>query len=243
MIIISGASNNHYFTLIQFIDSVIKHINLNNNSLIIYNLDIDKDKWDKLILKYNLLNIIFKIFDYSKYPDWFNININAGEYAWKPAIIYENYLIYQEEIIIWMDSGNILNNNLNYLEKFIKLNGLHTDVSSGTIKQWTHIKTIEYMNPNNINNVNRNAACVGFNLNFIWVKEFIEEFYKYCCNKDCIAPEGSSRENHRQDQAILTILFYKYLEKYKFENYKNIKRNEMPGYTIHNDIEGSDNHT
>lgn len=241
MIIISGASNNHYFTLIQFINSVFTHINLNIHTLIIYNLDICEDKWKQLIIKYELKNIIFKVFDYTKYPSWFNININAGEYAWKPAIIYENYLLYPEETIIWMDAGNIVKNNLHCLEMFIKENGLHTGVSSGTIKQWTYIKTIEYMNPNNVDEVNRNGACMGFNFNIKWVKEFIEEFYNCCCDKNCIAPDGSSRQNHRQDQSVLTILFYKYLDKYKFTNYVNSKWNELQGYTIHNDIGGSNN--
>ena len=70
-----------------------------------------------------------------------------------------------------------------------------------------------------------------------WVKEFIEYFYKCACDKECIAPESSSRLNHRQDQAVFTILYYKYLNKFKFKNYSNSHWKIFLGYTIHNDLD------
>ena len=72
--------------------------------------------------KYKDNNFHFKIFDYSKYPSWFNINIEAGQYAWKPVIIYDTFLEFQNEIIIWMDAGNLIHDNLDKLEDFIKKN-------------------------------------------------------------------------------------------------------------------------
>ena len=36
--------------------------------------------------------------------------------------------------------------------------------------------------------------------------------------KICIVPDGSNRSNHRQDQSILSILFYKYKEKHNFKD-------------------------
>ena len=110
MFILTGASDNHYFTMIQFINSFIK--NKVDANLVIYNLGINTKRWEELIQKYNTYKFIFKIFDYSKYPKWFDINVNAGEYAWKSAIIYESYIAFPDEIIIWMDSGNIINDNL-----------------------------------------------------------------------------------------------------------------------------------
>lgn len=238
MIIVTGASNNHYNTLKQFIDSVIKFRNI-DIQLIVYDLGIETSNWNNLITLHNVhYNISFKTFDYTKYPSWYNININAGEYAWKSAIIYETYLEHTESIIMWMDAGNIITSKLNPLVEFIKINGVHTGVTSGDIKLWTHPKTLEYMKPSNLNMPNRNGAAIGFNCKIQWVKDFLEEFYNCCCDKNCIAPEGSSRINHRQDQAVLTILFYKYLEKYKFGVYSHPleKWNTFLCYTIHNDI-------
>lgn len=143
MFIVTGASNNHYFTLIQFIDSFISN-NVDGN-LIIYDLGIDNKRWNELKQKYTSYNFIFKTFNYSKYPTWFNININIGEYAWKPAIIYEVYNEFNNEIIIWMDSGNIILDNLNDLHIFIKKNNIHSGVTSGNIKDWTHPNTINLL--------------------------------------------------------------------------------------------------
>jgi hypothetical protein len=67
-------------------------------------------------------------------------------------------------------------------------------------------------------------------------KEFINEFYICAQDKNCIAPEGSSRKNHRQDQAVFTILFYKYLDD-KNVKYHTGDWNYHLGYSIHNDVE------
>ena len=233
MIIISGASNNHYLTLIQFIKSFI--FNKVDSKLIIYNLGIDEDKWHFLKNEYSSNNFIFKIFNYSIYPEWFNININRGEYAWKPAIIYEVYNEFKNEIIVWMDSGNIILNNLNELFQFINYNGIHSSNTSETIKYWTHPDTIKLLRCSNINNINKNGACIGFNTKFEWVQNFITDFYNAALNKNIIAPLGSSRENHRQDQAVFTILYYEYINKYRFINY-----NHSIGYSIHNDLPGTE---
>tara|TARA_B100000768_G_C11283367_1_gene380145 strand:+ start:4215 stop:4940 length:726 start_codon:yes stop_codon:yes gene_type:complete len=239
MIIVTGASDNHYFTLIQFINSFIKN-NINGN-LIIYDLGIHEKRWTELQEKYTSYNFSFKVFEYTKYPDWFDINVNRGEYAWKPAIIYETYKEFDNEIIIWMDSGNLFLNNLNDLVSFIERNYIHSGITSGNIQNWTHPNTINLLGCNDIYKPNRNGACIGFNTRVTWVKEFIETYHQYCSNKDAIAPLGSSRENHRQDQAVFTILFYKFLDKYKFTNYTNKTWNVFIGYSIHNDIGGSDN--
>lgn len=239
MFIITGASDNHYFTMIQFIDSFIK--NKVDGNLVIYNLGIDVKRWNELLQKYNTYNFIFKIFDYSKYPKWFDINVNIGEYAWKPAIIYESYISFQDDIIIWMDAGNIINNDLTNLKTFLEQNYIHSGVTSGDISDWTHPDTIKLLECSDLKRKNRNGACIGFNTKCNWVKEFIELFYNCCSNKDIIAPIGSSRKNHRQDQAVFTILFYKYLDKYNFTNYQNTVWNKFIGYSIHNDIGGSDN--
>lgn len=239
MIVISGASNNHYFTFINFINSFID--NKVKAQLILYNLDIDEDKWINLKNKYKKYNFIYKIFDYSLYPDWYNINIDRGQYAWKPAIIYEVFKMYQNDIIIWMDAGNLIFDNLEPLNKFLEDNGVHSGNVSADIQKWTHPNTIKILKCKNIKKKNKNGACIGFNAKIDWAKNFIEEFYKYSKMKECIAPEGSSRKNHRQDQSVFSILFYQYQEKYKFNNYNKKKRNIFLGYTIHNDIGGSIN--
>ena len=233
MIIVTGASNNHYLTLINMINSFINYAN--EHTLIVYNLGLDIDKWlniQHLFVKNT--NITYKVFDYSKYPEWFNINIGAGQYAWKPTIIYDTWLENENKIIVWMDSGNLILDNLAPLEQFIINNGIYSSQTGGTIRSWTHPKTIQYLNCNWLNEVNRNGACMGFNTNIYFVKEFLLEFNNCAQEKECIFPDGSSRQNHRQDQAVFSVLYYKYKYKYNFNvcNYRIC-------YSIHNDVDPS----
>ena len=234
MIVITGASDNHYLTLINMINSFIKY-NI-KDKLIVFNLGLDEEKWNYIKEKYKEnLFITYKIFDYSKYPEWFNINIGAGQYAWKPTIIYNISLEFPTDILVWMDSGNLILTNLTDLENFIEKNGVYSATSSGTIKDWTYPSTIKFMNCTWTDQENRNGACMGFNLNIDFAKDLLIEFYNCAQIKDCIYPDGSSRKNHRQDQAIFSILFYKYCinnKKYYNNNWKN-----HLCYSIHNDIE------
>jgi len=54
------------------------------------------------------------------------------------------------------------------------------------------------------------------NYDIDWCKDFVEEWMKYALLKEYICPDGSDRTNHRQDQAILSILYYKYWDTYRF---------------------------
>lgn len=233
MIVITGASDNHYLTLINMINSFIKYNE--TNFLIIYNLGLNDNNWNNIQNMFNHNNFLkFKVFDYSKYPEWFNINIEAGHYAWKPTIIYNTFIDNTNEKIIWMDSGNLIyNKNLNELENYLDNNYIYSATSSDNIKLWTHPSTIQYMNCNWIEKQNRNAACMGFNCKIDKVKDFIKEFYHFSQIKECIAPEGSSRKNHRQDQSVFSILFYKY----DLFDYRNNDWKHHLGYSIHNDVE------
>jgi hypothetical protein len=238
MIIITGASTNHYLTLQNMMDSYINFMSTSKYTLIVYDLGMETNQWKNLLEKYqNRKDILFKVFDYSKYPEWYNIKIEAGQYAWKPAIIKEISLEYSNEILLWMDAGNILLSNLEQLEEYIHCSGVYSSVSLGNISRLTFPTTIEYMNCTWTDARNRNGACLGFNMKDDKVKSFLREYCKYCSIKECIAPEGSSRANHRQDQSVFTILFYKYGYAYDINGWTNIIGNYCIGFSIHNDVD------
>lgn len=234
MIIVTGASQNHLRTLNQMVQTFFNfYKNSTTDTLIVYNLGISENDWTKFKEKYaEYTNIIYKIFDYSLYPSYLNININAGEYAWKPVIVYDTCTEYNGEIVVWMDAGNKIKNKLDPLCDFILTNHIHSSVSGGNIKEWTHPKTIEYMKCENVFAENRNAACIGLNTKTDFIKDLVKEWRDFALIKECIAPEGSGRHNHRQDQAVFSILFDKYQQKYKFNSI-----NQFINYSIHNDID------
>ena len=242
MHLVTGASNNHYKTLINMILSFMKyHKNDPNYVIVVYNLGIEELLWERLINLFGRYsNFVVEVFNYGLYPDYVNININAGEYALKPIVIYDVCNKYKD-ITLWMDAGNIIINRLDNINELIKKDNIYSGYSVGNIKQWTHEKTIEYMggfyNGYDLTISScRNGACIGFNYNTDYVKTFVEEYRNYALIKECIAPEGSSRENHRQDQSVFSIMFYKYYIQYQFD-FSMLVDEYFTDYKIHNDVD------
>jgi len=44
-----------------------------------------------------------RLFEFWKYPSYFNISIARGEYAWKPVIIKE--VVDEYPLVLWLDAG------------------------------------------------------------------------------------------------------------------------------------------
>ncbi|CAI2179851.1 14606_t:CDS:1 [Funneliformis geosporum] len=149
-------------------------------------------------------------FDFKNYPKFWNIDYNRGEYAWKAGIIKEISLKYPG-IIVWLDSGSLIASTF-----FIKLenlleqhNGFLSPKSSGKLLEWTHPGVFKYYNQSISDYKSRpydncNGAAIVFDTNK--TQYLIDKWYECALVKNCIAPKGSNRKNHRQDQAILTFL-------------------------------------
>ncbi|CAG8664133.1 13469_t:CDS:1, partial [Dentiscutata heterogama] len=152
----------------------------------------------------------YRLFNFLKFPSFWNISISKGEYAWKPAIIAE---IFREfpGIVLWLDSGTFVSSDfLMNVEKLVNAHdGFFSPKSNGNLLKWTHPGVFKYFNDSTKKtkyekSVNCNAAALLFDTER--VSHIIEEWEKCAHIKECIAPNGSNRTNHRQDQAILTYL-------------------------------------
>ena len=222
MILITGASDNHAKSLDNFITSFIRY-NEGRHHLSVWNLGMTD--W----VNRPHPAISYKVFDYSKYPEWFDITKNAGEYAWKPAIVYDVAQTFPGETVVWMDAGNLLTDSLRNLERFLRTNAMYSSYSVGRIMDWTHPKTIEALGCTWPTKLNRNGACIGFNTSKESARVCLKAWYDAALVKEVIAPEGSNRSNHRQDQSVFSILYYKYVG-------SDVICNSFLGYTIHNDV-------
>jgi len=219
--IVTGASSNHARSIVQFLKSV--KIFEPSSRCIIYDLGLTCEQVENISKMIENGSGLWEIrrFDYSLVPDYFNIEVNAGEYAWKPVIISEVTEEVREEdagekrFVFWCDAGNKLTSSLDMLRSVAKEDGVFTAISSGNIDTWTHPGCLRYLEGSgllsrNINShfPNRNAACVGIDVTNDCAMGVISLWGELAKIKECIAPNGSSRANHRQDQALLTILYY-----------------------------------
>ena len=224
MYIVSAASSNHFKSACQFIHSVPKEFHI-----IFYDIGLSDKEYNEISLKFP--HITIRKFDFSKYPEHVSLSSpDAGAYAWKPIIISEVYSQITEGVLLWCDSGNLLNSQIYNLEVIIQQNKIYTSTTQGNISELTHPNSLQNMNiSETISKMRmRNAACIGFLCGDSIVKSFIDEWKRMALIKDVILPSGANRTNHRHDQSILSCLYYMY-------NIPNM--DSYIGYSIHKDID------
>lgn len=230
-IIISAADNSYINTIIDFIHC----FPCEHSKLILYDLGFNEQNL-KLIneLKYKY-NFSLKKFNYSNYPEHVDLKKYNGffcSYAFKPIIIYNeaNEECNKNKIIIWMDSANRFTvNNINEIIKFTNLQGIYSPISANksTIESIelnnrqtvSHYKLTDYEHKNLLESISANL--VGINYASQAGSIILNDWYNDSLNKDIIMPNNTNRNNHRQDQTILSILMYLYQKNNNINFYKH----------------------
>jgi hypothetical protein len=77
---------------------------------------------------------------------------------------------------------------------------------------------------------NLNGACVAFDPASKAAIALARKWREGALDKDCIAPEGADRSNHRHDQALLTVLAH-------LDGMAQITEHRLLGFLIHQDVE------
>ena len=203
-IIVSGADASHYLSLVNFIKSVKEHEPQAELRIV----DLGLSAAQAATIKTMVPEQNFTKFDFENYPPWMNIKNEAGHYAWKPVIIWDNVKEAQVPVI-WMDAGTILRKPLRKFYRKTKAHGFFSITSPGDCAKWTHKKTLDFfgLNPDWARNKrNLTAGAVGFDPLQEKAFKLAREWARLAQIRQVIAPEGSSRMNHRQDQSLLSIL-------------------------------------
>jgi len=207
--IITGASANHFCPLKSFLYAIHEKIkeSQTNIRIIVYDLGLSEKQNKELgnLQEKGYLTKV-KLLDWSKYPSFWNISIARGEYGWKPGMIYETSQSYPG-VLIWLDSGTKVDTKFfENIDKFLDENdGFVSPSSPGLMINWTHPGVYDYFNDDHTkydNLPNCNGASIVFDTKR--TQSLIDSWYECALERDCIAPPGSSRVNHRQDQALLT---------------------------------------
>ena len=224
--IITGANDSYILTLIDFINAFIR-MNLNPESLIVYDLGISAQNYKELFTLQQNYNFGLKKLDYSLYPEHVDLNRFNGlycSYAFKPIIIYNEANIAENsgKVLIWLDTANRFNlDALTQIYHLVEKNGIYSPISNGagTIEsiELNHPDTVALFGLSPVEHKELlpsiSANLIGLNYSTLTGKTIIDEWYKKTLIKEFIMPEGSSRNNHRQDQTILSIIMYLYEKK------------------------------
>jgi len=220
--IITGANDVYILTLIDFINHYISQ-EFNTSALIIYNLGLNDTNLELVENLNKPLSSPFTIkkFNYKLYTEHVNLNKYNGlycSYAFKPILLF-NEAQQSTTPILWTDTANRFNKSIiNKIVATINKEGIYSPVSTAekTIEtiELNHPKTCEILGLTEYEHTSllksRSGNIVGFDYNNPTAKNIIDQWYKYSLEREVIMPKGSSRNNHRQDQTILSILMFLY---------------------------------
>jgi hypothetical protein len=214
--IITGASSNHFIVLQKLLRSVRQFHGPKEVELAVWDLGLTEQERISLQTEFHITVFIF---DYSKYPPYYDIKVAAGEYAWKPALIKETRQALGQRTYLWLDAGDRIQRPLDKIFLFLDTKGFFSNATHGTVQTWTSPKMFEAIDPKfkaYLPNKMRNGAIIGFNERFEWTRDLMDTYALWANTKEIIAPEGSSRHNHRQDQSCLTLLYWDYAKSHPF---------------------------
>ncbi|CAM6127302.1 unnamed protein product [Calypogeia fissa] len=222
--IVTGFSSNHMTVGLLLLRSIGKAVRDSdgsfNVSVVVWAMEVFDDEhqglldcvMDELIHEYGVRAEV-RLFDWSAYPSWMRINQNlgyfggTGEYAWKAVMVHT--VLRERGIVIWGDAGDRFHDSESLIDTLRVLNstGFVSRTSHGFVYTRTHPLVLKYFRAN-IPSIwdmeNCEAALVGFTLKKY--TELARPWYDCSITRQCIAPDGSDRSNHRQDQAALTML-------------------------------------
>lgn len=209
--IVTGADTSHARSLNNLLTSIQNCTT--KASVTIYDLGLSDIEAQELGNRARLMpGWEVKKFQYKDYPDYFAITNNAGEYAWKPVIIESELDKNQgEHCLFWLDAGNIVPSSLRMAVHSTMRLGLWSPNSQANVETWTH-KTSQSkfgIEKRLLRQRNRSGGIVGINVTSPVAACAVHWWSLAAQSHEWIAPPGSSRANHRQDQSLLTMICYR----------------------------------
>jgi hypothetical protein len=208
LVIVTGADSSHFMSALQFLESALQQEP--DADAIFWDLGLTDLESEELHDRFP--TVIMKNFPFSAYPTYFAIEKNSGEYAWKPVAIELTALAYtsgnSQPIIVWCDAGNLLRRRLSWVRMFTAGRGIYAPISPESVATWTHNKTLDQfaLTPRQLNRDNTAAGLVSFDLSKTASVDIMILWSTLAQTRALIAPPGSNRSNHRQDQSILSCI-------------------------------------
>lgn len=203
---VTGADSSHFHVMLGLLESVRKH----EPDATISVWDLGLTSQERQMLQSLQPGAILSKFDFDQYPSFFDIRKDAGGYAWKPTLFAQE-VAQQGRLTIWMDAGDLITGRLDWIRRFTRAHGFYSVFSAGTIADWTFPTTRRRMDVDAhlAQQPNLASGLVAVDPQRAAARKVIADWAALAMDQEVIAPVGSSKANHRQDQAVLTILAHK----------------------------------
>jgi hypothetical protein len=227
LVLVTGANKSHARSLVQLLTSVRAFEP--DLFVVVYDLGLTRSQRR---LARRAFPCRLETFDFARYPPHLNIKVSRGQYAWKPTIVDEVARKYGGWVC-WMDAGNVLISDLSSLRSHVREHGFYSPSSDKTVADWTHPGMLSWFGLGSdwdgLGKQNLNGACVCFDTRNAGAAALLSEWARLALVEECIAPPGSSRKNHRQDQALLSVLAHR-------SGRSDVPAEENLGFRTHADI-------
>lgn len=205
--LVSATDDSHHRSALQLIESIRR--NCPEASFVLYDLGLSQANRAELIQR----NVSLKEFHFDRYPDFFQMTVNHGSYAWKPAIVELEMERSDKPYLVWLDAGCVVGKSFAKIGSLIRRHKIVANPSASTYKDWLHpraaaayqssqIATREQL-ASRIDEVMLSAAFLGFATAEASVRNVIAGWAFFAHSRDLIGPSGSSVVNHRFDQVLL----------------------------------------
>lgn len=204
--IVSAADKSHFVPLVQLLVSIQRFEP--NARVHIWDLGLTILQCE--VLQSCFTGLQMRKFDFDSKPSFIRIENDTGSYAWKPLIVQEE----SEDdsgFLIWLDAGDRLVSSLSPITRLLKSRPFYSPYSSGTLSNWTHQDMLKRfdLTYDSSHLRNLNGAIIAFDTREQPARVLINEWSRCALDKECIAPNGSDRTNHRQDQSALSCIAYR----------------------------------
>mmetsp|Transcript_17923 Transcript_17923/g.58874 ORF Transcript_17923/g.58874 Transcript_17923/m.58874 type:complete len:533 (-) Transcript_17923:233-1831(-) len=217
--LVSAASHEYFERLANLVGSI--HVWASDIPIVVYDVGLTERQNQQL---QGWRNVSVRKLDFSKLPEhvrW--TGWEESTYAFKPIVIRKALTDYQ--CILWLDSGIELRRDVSWAFDWMgERKALFLASGWPFPNSWVHPQSLRSLNVTEESSsfgvfadekghasLEVWSGVVGFNqADAKMMRLVVEPWYECALNRECIAPLGSNKTNHRQDQTILSILFYKH---------------------------------
>ena len=200
-------SNQRYFKALQnLIGSV--HFWEPDLRIVIYDIGMNENQVHEIL---NWKNVLYKKFNFSLYPPHVQ---KLKNYAFRPIIWNETFHNYGYTFV--QDAGQEFIKKIDPIRNIIQKEGFFSSTFEEStlpkFKTLTHPLTEKYLNIT-LQKPHCEGGIIGFKKDHPRgedIRKLLHDAAACSLVEECIAPEGSIRDNHFYDQAVLTLLTQKY---------------------------------
>jgi len=210
MTIITGANAPFYDSLVN---NLLSSINKWEPDVLVYiwDLGLTEGQIDSLNKWYESTGIRGKvlIFPFEELPAHFAMD--RHNYAFKSYCIYHTMLRRETDYYFWLDAGCGLREQLYPERNLLKWYGFFSPYSSTTVAELTYPSVLMDFCDGICHFGNKrmlSGGVVGLSIHNKQVVALITEWKNLTFLENLLSPIGSNRENHRQDQSLLSLCYY-----------------------------------